>query len=318
LILFIKLQPKKCKLCLFNFVNDVPLSYHQLNQVPKQVMEETKLSFEWCGLIWIPKLNKFDFPTFYFCELMNLYLVLRGNEISVTNSLQKFYMGNNYEAFSYTQVVEAFEKMNDLLPFNIYAAAVKKIAVGTVIQEDADPILNTWISYSNKKAFPMLSRNKMYGLKYFLTEYDIKGYNKTTEVKHHNNINLNQQYFRFEVEVKRINNLNRGKNKIGIYTVQDLINPIKYQKLTHYLIDKYRKIEKKPIINLNETSLKEKRLMACFKDIDVLNSIKKQHPDSYKKDRREYNHLTNKLNDNTFQNQIINKLKQQIQFSINN
>tara|TARA_R110001583_G_scaffold143023_1_gene295141 strand:- start:2990 stop:3514 length:525 start_codon:yes stop_codon:yes gene_type:complete len=174
------------------------------------------------------------------------------------------------------------------------------------------------VSFSNKKAFNMLSRNKMYGSKYFLTEYDVKGYDKTTEVKHHNNINLNQQYFRFEVEVKRINNLNRGINQIGIYTVQDLINPIKYQKLAHYLIDKYRKIEKKPIINLNETSLKEKRLIAIFKDLEVLNSIKKNHPDSYKKDRKEYKNLTLKLNDNNFQKSIIQKLNQQIQYSINN
>ena len=290
----------------------------QLNQLPAQVMEEAKEPFEWYGLLWKPKFNKFGYLTVYNSELKNLKLFLRGSELTVVNSLQKFYMGNNYEAFTYLQVVEAFEKLNKLLPFNMYEAAVKKIAIGTVIQEDAEPILNTWSSYSNKKAFPMLSRNKMYGSKYFLTEYDVKGYNKTTEVKNHNNINLNSQLFRFEVEVKRIINLNRGKNNIGIYTVEDLINPIKYQKLAHYLIDKYSKIQKKPTINLNETSLKEKRLIATFKDIEVLNSIKKQHPDSYKKDKREYNHLTYKLNDNTFQNSIINKIKQQIQYSINN
>tara|TARA_R110001583_G_scaffold114863_1_gene265282 strand:- start:9655 stop:10533 length:879 start_codon:yes stop_codon:yes gene_type:complete len=290
----------------------------QLNQLPKQVMEEAKEPFEWYGLLWKPKFNKFGYLTVYYSELKNLNLFLRGSELTVVNSLQKFYMDNNYEAFTYSQVIDAFEKMNDLLPFNIYEAAVKKIAVGTVIQEDASPILNTWSSFSNKKAFPMLSRNKMYGLKYFLTEYDVKGYDKTTEVKHHNNINLNQQYFRFEVEVKRVKNLNRGINQIGIYTVQDLINPIKYQKLAHYLICKYRKIEKKPIINLNETSLKEKRLIATFKDIEVLNSIKKNHPDSYKKDRKEYKCLTNKLDNNIFQNHIINKLNQQIQYSINN
>ncbi len=290
----------------------------QLNQLPIQIMKEVKEPFEWYGLLWKPKFNKFGSLTAYYSELKNLNLSIKDYELTVTNSLQKFYMDNNYEVFTYLQVVDAFQKLNNCLPFNIYKAAVKKIAIGVVIPEDANPILSTWVSFSNKKAFPMLSRNKMYGLKYFLTEYDVKGYNKTTEVKHHNNINLNQPYFRFEVEVKRINNLNRGKNQIGIYTVQDLINPIKYEKLANYLIDKYLKIEKKPTLNLKETSLKEKRLIATFKDIEVLNSIKKEHPDSYKKDRREYNHLINKLNDNTFQDQILEKLKQQIQFSLNN
>lgn len=291
---------------------------HQLNQLPIQIEKGCKGPFEWYGLLWKPKFNKFGCLTTYYSELKNLNLSIRDYEFTITNSLQKFYMDNNYNSFTYNQVVDAFEQLNNCLPFNIYEAAVKKIAMGTVIQEAANPILNTWMSFSNKSPIPMLSRNKMYGLKYFLTEYDVKGYNKTTEVKHHNNINLNQPYFRFEVDVKRMNNFNRGQNQIGIYMVQDLLNPIKYKKLANYLLDKYSKIEKKPTINLNETTLKEKRLLATFKDIEVLNGIKKQHPDSYKKDRKEYKSLLNKLNNNSFQNQIINKLNQQIQFSINN
>ena len=291
---------------------------HQLNHLPMEVMEETKEPFEWYGFLWLPRFNKFGSPTAYYSEINNLKTVIRGNEFTVTNSLQKFYMGNNYESFTYSQVLDAFERLNNLLPFNIYTAAVKKVAMGAVIQEDCNLILNSWLSFINKEPFSMLSRNKMYGLKYFLTDYSVKGYNKTTEVKHHNDINLNSESFRFEVEVKRINNLNNGKDKIGIYTVQDLINPVKYQKLATYLIDKYHRIAKKPIINLNDTSLKEKRLIATFKDFEVLNSIKKNHPDSYKKDRKEYKCLTKKLEDNTFQNQVINKLNQQIQFSINN
>ncbi|KUO68837.1 MAG: hypothetical protein APF83_01085 [Lutibacter sp. BRH_c52] len=283
-----------------------------------EVMEEIKIPFIWSGLLWKPRLNKFGFPTGYYSELNNLNIKLRGSELTITNSLQKFYMENNYDSFTYSQVVEAFECLNNLLPFNIYAATVKKVAMGVVIQEDPNQILNTWLSFINKKPFPMLSRNKPYGLKYFLTDYAIKGYNKTTEVKDHNNIKLSGEFFRFEVEVKRINNLNNGKDKIGIHTVQDLIDPIKYQKLANYLIDKYHKIAKKPFINLNNTTIKEKKLIAVFKDIEVLNSIKKNHPNSYKKYRQEYKCLTNKLDDSTFQNQVINKLNQQIQFSINN
>lgn len=291
---------------------------HQLKQPPTEVMEESNKPFNWSGFTWLPRFNKFGFPTGYYAKLNNLIITLRGSELTVTNSLQKFYMENNYDSFTYSQVVEAFESLNNLLPFNIYAATVKQVAIGVVIQEDCNQILNTWLSFINKMPFPMLSRNKPYGLKYFLTDYSVKGYNKTTEVKDHNNIKLNGESFRFEVEVKRINNLNNGKDKIGIHTVQDLIDPIKYQKLANYLIDKYHKIAKKPIINLNLTSLKEKRLIATFKDVEVLNSIKKNHPNSYKKDRKEYKCLTNRLDDSTFQNQVINKLNQQIQFSINN
>ncbi|NLP59229.1 hypothetical protein [Lutibacter sp. B1] len=290
----------------------------QLNQLPIEIMEETTKPFKWCGLLWIPKMNKFGYLVSYSSEIKNLKLTIRGNEISITNSIQKFYIDNNYQTFSYTQVLKAFEKLNKHFPFNIYEANVKKIAVGVVIQEESNPILNTWLSVSNKKAFPMLSKNNRYGTKFFLTEYDIKGYNKTTEVKHHHNIHLNQQLFRFEVEIKRINNINRGKNNIGVYTVQDLLNPIKYQKLANLLIEKYQKINKTPCINWDETTIKEKRLVASFKDTEIQNSIRKQHPDTFKKDKIQYNKLLLKLNDDNFQNTIISKLNQQIHFSINN
>ena len=283
-----------------------------------QIFEESKDSFEWCGLLWVPKTNKFGSIYGYSAEIKNLFLKIIGNELTITNSLQKFYMDSNHKMFTYTQTVEAFEILNNYFPFDIYDAAVKKIAIGTVIQEETDLVLNSWFTFSNKLPFAMLSKNKMYGLKYYLSDYDLKGYNKTTEEKNHNNSILNQQLFRFELEIKRIHCLNKGKNQIGIYTIQDLINPIKYKKLATLLLDKYHKIEKKPTINLTKTSLKEKRLIASFKDFDVLNSIKKLHPNSYKKDRREYKNLTLKLNDNTFQTQIINKLNQQIQYSINN
>tara|TARA_R110001583_G_scaffold143023_1_gene295142 strand:- start:3501 stop:3869 length:369 start_codon:yes stop_codon:yes gene_type:complete len=98
----------------------------QLNQLPKQVMEEAKEPFEWYGLLWKPKFNKFGFPIAYYSELKNLNLSIRDYELTVTNSLQKFYMDNNFDTFTYTQVIDAFQKLNNCLPFNIYKAAVKK------------------------------------------------------------------------------------------------------------------------------------------------------------------------------------------------
>jgi len=290
----------------------------KLENLPLKVVEESKVSFEWGNLLWKPKLDKLGCPVSYYSEIENLYLTIKGDELAINNSLHKFYLGNNYDSFSYTQVVKAFEKLDNLLPFSIYNAKVKKIAMGTVINQDANEVLDTWMNKLSKEPIKMLSKNKSYGLKYYLTDYNVKGYNKTTEVKDHNRIPLDRQLFRFEVEVKKVSNLNNGKNAIGIYTVQDLLDPTKYQKLANYLTDKYNKISKKPSINLNETTVKEKRLIALFKDMEIIKSIKKQHSESYKKDRKKYNSLMGRINNESFQNTIFTKLNNQIQYSINN
>lgn len=141
----------------------------KLVKVPMQILQGIKEPFEWNGYIWKPSYNIYGEPISYYTKLDNLYMCIKDDELTVSNSLQKFYMGNNYDSFSYTQVVEAIAYLNTVLPIDIYNAKVKKVAVGAVIQEDTEQILNSWLNLLSKQPTPMLSNNKRYGLKYFLT-----------------------------------------------------------------------------------------------------------------------------------------------------
>lgn len=270
---------------------------HQVNQLPKEVIEQQESPFFWKGLKWIPIFNKkTNQVKAYETNVSNLKLELKGNTISCNNSLQKWYMGNNYELFTYSQVIKALEKLDSVLPFNVYNANIHYLAVGTVIEEEAKPILDAWLSLNGKTPIPMLAANKQYGKKFYFTDYNVKGYDKTFEVKTHDRNTIGKSIFRFELEIYT-RNLNKRKNSIGIYTVKDLIDKAKYQMLVDELLSKYDKIEKQQSIPLSQLNNKEKEVLALFQNQEILQQYKIDHSETFSNRRKVYNRIKKLSND---------------------
>ena len=284
---------------------------HQVIQLPKEVIEQQESPFFWKGLKWTPIFNKkTNQVKGYETSVNNLDLRLKGNVISCNNSLQKWFMGNNYELFAYSQVIKALEKLDSVLPFNVYNANIHYVAVGTVIEEEAKPILDPWLSLNGKQPIPMLGANKQYGKKFYLTDYNVKGYDKTFEVKTHDRIKLNKPLFRFELEIYT-RNLNKRKNSIGIYTVKDLIDKKKYQMLADELLSKYDKIEKQQSIPLSELNNKEKEVLALFQNQEILQQYKIDHFESFRARRTVYNKIKKRSN-----NKYLTHVKEQLKTSV--
>jgi len=289
-----------------------------IQELPKEIIERKETPFDWYGIRWIPHYKESNSPIYYKSHYKNMYLRIIGNQLLVSNSLHKSYFGNNYEPFTYSQMVKSIILLDNALPINIYNSNIIKISAGVVINENPQKVFNEWQYFLGKNYTPMKDKNKIYGAKYFLTDYQIKGYDKTFEVKNHNQINLKQPYFRFEIDNCKPKVLNNKTNNIGIYTVNDLLEKEKFIKLGQMVLNKYIQIEKLPKLDLATLSIKEKRLYASLTNYEVKESMRKQHPHMYKKDRKEYNKMMNNLDNSEFQNQVINKLKEQINYSINN
>ena len=288
-----------------------------IQNLPKEIIESKETPFDWYGIRWIPIYKESNTPSYYKSDYKNMNLRIFGDQLYITNSLHKSYYGNNYEPFTYSQVIKSIILLDNVLPINIYNSRVIKISAGIVINENPQKVFNEWQYFLGKEYLPMKDRNKTYGAKYYLTDYQIKGYDKTFEVKNHNQVKLEKPYFRFEIDNCKPKVLNNKTNNIGIYTVNDLIDKEKFKKIGKIILDKYIKIEKTPKLDLSSLSIKEKRIYAEITNYEVKESIRKQHPDSYKKDRKEYSKFINRYDNSEFQNQVINKLQQQINYSIN-
>lgn len=274
--------------------------------------------FDWYGIRWIPHYKESNIPIYYKSHFKNMHLRIIGDQLMVRNSLHKSYYGNNYSPFSYSQMVKSIILLDSALPINIYNSKISKLSAGVVIEENPQKVLNEWKYFLGKEYLPMKNKNKIYGAKYYLTDYQIKGYDKTFEVQQHNQINLNKPYFRFEIDNCKPKILNNKTNNIGINTVNDLLDREKFIKLGQMVVNKYIQIEKLPKLDLSNLDIKEKVLYASMINYEIKESIKKQHQDTYKKYRKRYNEIRNNLDNSDFQNQVIQKIKHQINYSINN
>lgn len=278
-----------------------------LENPPEQIYDRTESTFEWKGLRWCPYYNKeICEVSSYKAKLNNLDLKITGDYIECTNSLQKWYMGNNYEPFTHEQVCKAIHSLNKQLPFDVFKAKIIKFEFGANIEHEASTILNTWLHIRNKEPSKMLNRGKFYGLKFFSHDYTIKGYDKTFEVKKHDDITLNNNLFRFEVTAYT-RHLNNRKHPIRIYTMNDLLDEEKYLKLANELVLKYNMIEKYTSVPLDKLDNKQKEILALFQNTQIVAQYKNDHIESYRKKKIGYNKLK-KLSNQTF----ITTIKDQI------
>jgi hypothetical protein len=288
-----------------------------IDKLPIEAVTRAKEPFHWNNCLWLPRFNKYGEVTTYESNIINLKLWLRGSELTICNSLQKFYMQNNYNAFSFCQVKEAISMLNDYFDFDLYDAEVKKTAVGIVIGEQEDNTFRNWLEYKGNKPILMRNSTKVYGAHFKGTNYNIKGYDKTYQTKTESNTTLSKNLIRFELEANS-RHLNNRKHPIGIYTVVDLVNKSKFDALVDELINVYDTIKKRPIINYQELKPKEILLLGAMKDKDSFNGLKKHHKHSFKLLRKDYSKLLVSIADIELENSIRSKVLEQINYCKNN
>lgn len=288
-----------------------------IDKLPIEAVTRAKEPFHWNNCLWLPRFNKYGEVTTYESNIINLKLWLRGSELTICNSLQKFYMQNNYNAFSFCQVKEAISMLNDYFDFDLYDAEVKKTAVGIVIGEQEDNTFRNWLEYKGNKPILMRNSTKVYGAHFKGTNYNIKGYDKTYQTKTESNTTLSKNLIRFELEANS-RHLNNRKHPIGIYTVVDLVNKSKFDALVDELINVYDTIKKQPIINYQELKPKEILLLGAMKDKDSFNGLKKHHKHSFKLLRKDYSKLLVSIADIELENSIRSKVLEQINYCKNN
>lgn len=288
-----------------------------LNEPPKEVANQVREPFYWSNMLWLPHFHKSGFVTSYFSSSENLKLWLRGSELTITNSLQKFYMQNNYEAFVFSDVQKAVRKLDNYFDFSIYDAAIKKTSIAVVISENEDNTFNNWLEYKGNKPLVMRNNAKVYGAHFRSTNYNIKGYDKTYQTKIINNITLKENFIRFELEGKA-RYFNDRKDSLGIHKVSDLVDKTKFDALGNELLKVYDTIKKQPIIEYQNLQPKEIRLLATMSNNDCFRGLKKHHKETFKKDRIMYARLLKTTENSSLENEIRNKIKNQISYCQNN
>lgn len=282
---------------------------------PLEVLQQSIEPFMVNDIKFFPQWHPNGFIT-YNGMIDNLKLNIFNDSLSIKNSWHKFYKGNNYSDYSFTDIKRTYDKLETKLGLSISDAEIKRIGYGCVIKTNPHKVFKSWKYLRNTESKPMYKNGTQYGSFFPFTDYKIKGYDKTFEVWKHNNIRIEPDYFRFEKEVKYMRHLHNRKQPIGIYKTKDLFNKDILIQLSQDLITNYRLIEKTPQMNLKGLNPKQLRVLAVMENNTLRNELKANHNKTYKRDKELYKNLF-KGELNTFNDEVETLITDKLNILLN-
>jgi hypothetical protein len=281
---------------------------------PIEVAQQISEPFFMNGISFIPEFHENGYKT-YNAILDNLKLNILHDRLTIKNSWHKYYKGNNYSDYPLSEIEQTLCKLENKIGLSIEDAKITRLAYGCVIKENPNLNYPNWLYLKTNPARPMFSGTKTYGSFFNMIDYRFKGYDKRFEVLKHNRIDLNEDYFRIEKEVKYMRHLKVRKEPININTTKDLFNKDILNQLGLDLLNTYRKIEMKQIMNLEQIDIKDLAKLAMMQNSDIRDVLKRKHNKSYKRYKERFKELSNELNGDYYSSvevKLANKINELI------
>lgn len=225
-------------------------------------------------------------------------------KLTIENSLHKFWHGNNFTDFTLSEIQTSISQIENIFKISSNEFLLKKVEAGLNVTAD-EQFHNRFQQYKMNGFENMRKGKIVYGRKFYLTDFNIKVYNKYLEtnlnpnsVKFDNTgnpipINLN----RFEIEFKRMREL----NDCGLIMLSDATNREVMMNVVSKLLKKYNDIEMDGKYNYNILSSRERELFYAGKDTEFWNLEKEKNKNTYKEKRVKYKSCLKRL-DSQLQN----------------
>ena len=154
---------------------------------------------------------------------INIRLNSQGKPV-VENSPHRFYHGHNGGNFTRSDVAAAIEKLSDTLGFDVSLCEVRRVEIGVNVLPTApngvQEALRALQAYKDKSFTKWERGTAVTGAKRLLTEYELKCYDKSLELKRQH-VTLASPTLRWEIASKKIAYVRR----LGVVTVADLATP---------------------------------------------------------------------------------------------
>ena len=246
------------------------------------------------GVTYSPEIRDGKFR-YYRVKMDNMIFTLFPDRLVVNNSWHKFYKGNNYSDYTLEDIEKTIYKISNLIGFDILDADVKKVTYGIVIETDAKTNYSSWLNYKSTEPAPMIKVAKVYGRKFYLTDFNIKGYDKTYEVRANQGLKLEKKLYRVEVEVKNMKHLNKRANPLHIYKVRDLIDYEKVQMLMDDLITKHDTINKDNVYDFDKMSNKDSEALSKLRFGQYKDYLRKKKNKTFKRYKRRVSDINSNI-----------------------
>ncbi len=222
------------------------------------------------------------------------------DKVQFEGSLHKLYnrlnrsKGNDND-FTFNQLSDSVNWLENLFGINATEFTITSMEIGINLQLKFSPefYLNLVANYKKTKSFsPLQKGNKVYGKKVFLSQYELKLYDKTFESEVHQNKYINKNILRFEVGSKKMQ-IYKGLN---INTLNDLKQIEKFNGIGDFLLNKFNGIEfEDHFIDTSNLDSSERALFYASKNESFWIDEKKANPKGQHNIKAKYESIKKKL-----------------------
>ncbi len=246
---------------------------------------------------------------YYQAKVENLLITYkhRNSIIRVTNSIHKFAKGNNYSEMSFKELCQALNRIVEITGIRLEQWKLKKMEIAFNIETErkGTEYLALFSTFKNKIPDKMRKDAYWYGIKWFFSEYQLKIYDKTEEVKRHDKISLDANILRFEIVIAKM-------RKIPVVSLlSDLQSEEKLTLLFDFFISEIEKIKTIETVDFSQVS-KERDIEMFFasQNESYWQTQKEINPDKVKEKRRRYNRILDMVSNRDTMNTFLERLQQ--------
>lgn len=222
--------------------------------------------FVWKGLEFYPKYKKGKLIGFE-SDYKGLRVMLYYERIEVSNSLHKFYKGNNYSRFSYSELEKTIEIICKKFDIDARFWEIKKMEFGFVIvtPKPAVEYLNFFFQYKGNDFEKMKDKKTEYGRKCYMYAYALKVYAKSLQTKIMDNVVIPDDNLRIEFYYNE-----KRKLPKSIKTLNDLLDREKFKELFNELYQAFTIVVYKDEADLSNSTNEERLLFYASLNPDFL------------------------------------------------
>lgn len=235
----------------------------------------------------------------------NLRFTLKAGKLNIENSLHKFYKGNNYSDYSFSELMKTVNQIEKFTTIKAKELNIKKLefALNIITDKPAYQYLPMFSDFKHKEYDKMKSNAFWYGIKYVFTEYTLKIYDKSEMVKRTESINLNQNILRFEIQYTR------NRRLPSINTLADLINKEKIECLFEELINQVEKLNCIGDEDFSDISSRDREMYFAGQNGRFWDIEKELNRNTVKDKRKRYRAIQHKISKRNMIEEFAEKLK---------
>lgn len=194
--------------------------------------------FKWRSLMFYPKFRNGKLIAFE-SEYNGFRVVLYYDRIEVSNSIHKFFKGNNYSDFTYKELKNAIYEICNWFTIEPQYWEIKKMEFGFNIftPQPAMKYIDLFLTYKEREFEKMKHKHKYYGRKCFMSEYALKVYDKPLQSKLMDSIAVKDNMLRTELCYNQ-----KRKLPKQIKVLSDLLDKDKFKELYKDFYEAFSKV----------------------------------------------------------------------------